>query len=49
MQRDTDAADSGKPRIALYCVKRSMSNYDLIVESAWKMDIRQFMKRKSFW
>jgi len=25
MQRDSDTADSGKPRIVLYCVKRSMS------------------------
>jgi len=24
MQRDSDTADSGKPRIVLYCVKRSM-------------------------
>jgi len=25
MQRDSNTADSGKPRIVLYCVKRSMS------------------------
>jgi len=24
MQRDSDTADSGKPHIVLYCVKRSM-------------------------
>jgi len=25
MQRDSDIADSNKPRIVLYCVKKSMS------------------------
>jgi len=25
MQRDSDSADSSKPRVVLYCVKRSMS------------------------
>ena len=25
MQRDRDTADTGKPRIVLFCVKRSMS------------------------
>jgi len=25
MQRDSDTADSGKPRIVLYCVKMGMS------------------------
>jgi len=28
MQRDNDTADSGKPRVVLYCVKRSMSKYE---------------------
>jgi len=25
MQRDSDTADSGKPRMVIHCVKRSMS------------------------
>ena len=25
MQRDSDTVDSGKPRLVLYCVKKSMS------------------------
>jgi len=25
MQQDNDTADSGKPRILIYCVKRSMN------------------------
>ena len=27
MQRDSDTADSGKPRVVLYCVKRSLVLY----------------------
>jgi len=37
MQRDSDTADSGTPRIALWCVKRSMSKSVAVLPHVWKI------------
>jgi len=37
MKRDSDTADSDKPRIVLYCVKRSMSKSAAVVPQGWKV------------
>jgi len=35
MQRNNDTADSGKPRLVLYCVKRSMSKSVAVLPQVW--------------
>jgi len=35
MQRDSDTADSGKPRIVLYRVKRSMNKSVAVFPQVW--------------
>ena len=37
MQRDSDTADSGKPRKVIYCVKRSMSKSVAMLPQVWKI------------
>jgi len=40
MQRDSDTADSGKPRIFLYYVKRSMSKSVVVLPQVLKIHSR---------
>jgi len=37
MQRDSDTADSGKPRVVVYCVKISMSKSVAVLPQVWKI------------
>jgi len=37
MQRGSDTADSGKPRLVLYCVKRSMSKPVAVLRQVLKV------------
>jgi len=37
MQRDSDTADSGKPRIVIYCVERSKSKSVAMLPQIWKI------------
>ena len=40
MQRDSDTADSGKPRLVLYCVKTSISQSAAVLQQVWKIYCR---------
>jgi len=37
MQRDSGTADGGKPRVLLYCVKRSTSKSVAVLPQDWKI------------